>query len=67
MFIMVHNPGPQIISRIALVKLSVARQTSVMSYSISIILRSKVQNYISMRRVNDQTKYMYLLIHEFER
>ena len=65
MFIMVHNPGLQIISRMALVKLSVARQRSVTSYSISIILRSEVRSYISMRRVNDQTKY--LLIHEFER
>ena len=65
MFIMVHNPGLQIISRMALVKLSVARQRSVTSYSISIMLRSEVRNYISMRRVNDQTKH--LLIHEFER
>ena len=65
MFIMVHNPGLQIISRMALVKLSVTRQRSVTLYSISTILRSEVRNYISMRRVNDQTKY--LLIHEFER
>lgn len=62
---MVHNPGLEVISTMALVKLSVARQRSVMSYSISIILRSEVQNCLSMRRVNDQTKY--LLIHEFER
>ena len=32
---------------------------------ISIILRSEVLNYISMRRVNDQTKY--LLVREFEK
>ena len=75
MFIMVHNPGLQMISRIVLVKLS--GQTYFCSdtthlwpdkgqlHLISIILRSEVWNYISMRRVNDQTKH--LLIHEFER
>ena len=61
---MVHNPGLQIISRMALVKLSVTRQRSVTLYSISTILRSEVLNYISLRRVNDQTKC--LLIHGFE-
>ena len=71
---MVHNPGLQIISRMVLVKLS--GQTYFCSdtthlwpdkgqlHLISLILRSEVRNYISMRRVNDQTKC--LLIHGFE-
>ena len=74
MFIMVHNLGLQIISRMALVRLS--GQTSFCSdtthlwldegqlHHISIILRFEVLNYISMRRVNDQTKCQ--LIHDLK-
>ena len=71
---MAHNTRLQIISRMVLVKLS--GQTYFCSDTthlwpdkgqlrhISIILRSEVLNYISLRRVNDQTKC--LLIHGFE-
>ena len=73
MFIKVHNPGLQMISRMVLVKWS--GQTYFCSDKTHLwpdkgqlrhtVSLSEVLNYISLRRVNDQTKH--LLIHEFGR